>query len=227
MRYPIGTNIRDINHFDRGIKVVFACKEHPEYEYMSKQPSVSNWFPANEAARLLQWGNPEKCHHKLKDDVWFTTREYDDGQPGPDWFEQLAKAKDNGLAYAMAGIMQGETVPQDSPLSGEWAGALTPRDVVEGAAGPGTFENAQEWEVTELCDSWEDGYNGAPWPGDPKFFPVGSDVDLVRYGKWEGPFTVTDKEGRTPEHLVLRNPENGVLFEEHVDKYASHIRRHL
>ena len=81
-----------------------------------------------------------------------------------DWFEQLNKAKANGLEYATNGIAAGETSPQESPLSGEWAGAPTPRDVVEMAAGPGTFENAQEWEVTELCDAWEDGYLSAPWP---------------------------------------------------------------
>lgn len=51
-------------------------------------------------------------------------------------------------------------------------------------------------------------------------FEPGTQVDLMRGGQWEGPFIVTDKVGRTPEHLVLRNPENGVLFEEHVDDYS-------
>lgn len=95
------------------------------------------------------------------------------------WFEQLAKAKANGLEYATNGIAQGERAPQESPLSGEWAGAITPRDVVEMStsplpdgevwedgrtAGPSTFDGAADWEVQELCDSWEDGYYSAPWP---------------------------------------------------------------
>ncbi len=81
-----------------------------------------------------------------------------------DWFEQVAKAKANGREYADNGIAAGEKSPSDAPLSGEYAGALTPRDVVEMAAGPGTFANAQDFEVTELCDAWEDGYYSAPWP---------------------------------------------------------------
>lgn len=51
-------------------------------------------------------------------------------------------------------------------------------------------------------------------------FEPDTKVDLMRYGKWEGPFIVTSRTGRTPEHLVLRNPENGVLFEEHVDELS-------
>jgi hypothetical protein len=96
-----------------------------------------------------------------------------------DWFEQLAKAKSNGLEYATNGIAAGEVSPQESPLSGEWAGAITPRDVVEMStrplsdgdvwedgrtAGPSTFDGAADWEIQELCDAWEDGYNSAPWP---------------------------------------------------------------
>lgn len=80
-----------------------------------------------------------------------------------DWFEQVAKAKANGREYAENGIAAGQRTPDESPLSGEWAGALTPRDVVEMAAGPGTFDGAQDFEVTELCDAWEDGYLSAPW----------------------------------------------------------------
>jgi hypothetical protein len=81
-----------------------------------------------------------------------------------EWNEQLAKAKANGLEYATNGIAAGERSPSESPLSGEWAGALTPRDVVNMACGADVFDNAQEWEVTELCDAWEDGYLSAEWP---------------------------------------------------------------
>jgi hypothetical protein len=51
-------------------------------------------------------------------------------------------------------------------------------------------------------------------------FKPGDKVELMRSGEWEGPFVVTDKVGRTPEHLVLLNPANGVLFEEYVDEYS-------
>ena len=83
MLHPIGTNIRDITGFDRSTKVWFACKEHPQYEYMSKEPGRSNWFPANTAAQDLQWGKEDECPHKISDDVWFTTREYDSIDPTP------------------------------------------------------------------------------------------------------------------------------------------------
>jgi len=74
--YPVGTNIRDIAEFDRGTKVEFSCHHHPQYVYRSKDPFVSQLFPANEAAQDLYWGEKDECDHTLKDDVWFTTREY-------------------------------------------------------------------------------------------------------------------------------------------------------
>lgn len=48
-------------------------------------------------------------------------------------------------------------------------------------------------------------------------FEPGTQVELMRYGQWEGPYTVTSQVGRTPDHLVLLNPKNGVLFEEYND----------
>jgi hypothetical protein len=147
-----------------------------------------------------------------------------------DWFEQLAKAKANGREYADNGIAAGERFPQESPLSGEWAGAITPRDVVNMAAGEGAFDNAQDFEVTDLCDAWEDGYNSAPWPEyqerlrsfQPGGFRPGDQVEILVGGQWTGTYTVTDGEGRSPEHLVLRG-RHGV-FEHHND--APHnIRR--
>jgi hypothetical protein len=81
-----------------------------------------------------------------------------------EWNEQLAKARSNGLEYATNGIAGGEKSPSESPLSGEWAGAVTPRDVVNMACGIDAFEIAEEWAVTELCDAWEDGYYSAQWP---------------------------------------------------------------
>jgi hypothetical protein len=137
MLHPIGTNVHDIHQYDRGIKVVFACKEHPQYEYASKEPGRSQWFPANEAARALQWGGKDECTHTLRDDVWFTTQPYED---------------------------------------------------------------------------------------DAKTFPVGTDVEILMGGEWVGPYTVTDGEGRSPEHLVLRGSKG--VFEHHNDA-PFNIRRAL
>jgi hypothetical protein len=133
-----------------------------------------------------------------------------------DWFEQVAKAKANGREYADNGIAAGERSPLESPLSGEWAGMLTPRDVVEMACGPQTYPIAQDWAVMELCDAWEGGYRSAPWPGtEPGGFHPGDDVEINERGEWVGPYTVTDGEGRTPQHLVLRG-RHGV-FEHYND----------
>jgi hypothetical protein len=137
-----------------------------------------------------------------------------------DWFEQLAKAKANGREYADNGIAAGEQHPQESPLSGEWAGALTPRDVVEMACGPQTYPIAQDWAIEELCDAWEDGYNSAPWP--MIVLAPGDEVEILVHGEWEGPYTVTAGVGRTPEHLVLRGQYGP--FEQHND-YPHNIRR--
>lgn len=82
-----------------------------------------------------------------------------------DWFAQVAKAKANGLEYAINGIAAGETDPAESPLSGEWAGSITPKDVVNMAVGSETaYDSAEDFEISELCDAWEDGYLGADWP---------------------------------------------------------------
>jgi hypothetical protein len=34
----------------------------------------------------------------------------------------------------------------------------------------------------------------------------GTQVEILIRGQWEGPFTVTAAEGRTPDHLVLNGP---------------------
>lgn len=81
------------------------------------------------------------------------------------WFDVLDKAKALGLEYANNGIAQGETKPEDSPLSGEFADRVSPRDIIEQLTGDRrTIENLEEFEVTDILDHWEDGYNSAPWP---------------------------------------------------------------
>lgn len=48
-----------------------------------------------------------------------------------------------------------------------------------------------------------------------KPFPVGCAVEILAGGQWTGPYTVTDGEGRTPDHLVLRGTRG--VFEHHND----------
>ena len=81
--FPKGTNIREVTGWDRSIKAVFECKMHPGIHYMSKQPSCSNWFPANEPARALQWGTPDPCDHRSTDDVWVLAEDYEAVDDGP------------------------------------------------------------------------------------------------------------------------------------------------
>jgi hypothetical protein len=142
-----------------------------------------------------------------------------------DWNEQVAKAKANGREYADNGIAAGEQHPQESPLSGEWAGSLTPRDVVNMAVGrDDAYHDAEGWESNELCDAWEDGYLSAPWPGyQPGGFHPGDEVEILVGGQWTGPYTVTDGEGRSPQHLVLR----GKNVFEHYNDAPFNIRRAL
>lgn len=44
--YPAGTPVESIRHFDRSIKVSFACSNHPDVVWWSKEPDRSTWFPA-------------------------------------------------------------------------------------------------------------------------------------------------------------------------------------
>lgn len=81
------------------------------------------------------------------------------------WYEMLDRAKALGKGYADNGIAGGETMPQDAPLSGEWAGAILPKDVVEQLGGD--YSALEDWEVTDILDHWEDGYNSAEWPERP------------------------------------------------------------
>lgn len=81
------------------------------------------------------------------------------------WFDVLDKAKALGLEYANNGIAGGETKPEESPLSGEHAGAISPRDIVEQLTGNRhMIDNLEGFEVQDILDHWEDGYNAAPWP---------------------------------------------------------------
>lgn len=39
-----------------------------------------------------------------------------------------------------------------------------------------------------------------------KTFEVGTKVEILMQGTWDGPFTVTGQTGRTADHLVLAGP---------------------
>lgn len=82
-----------------------------------------------------------------------------------DWFAMLDRAKALGREYADNGIAGGDTAPEESPLSGEWAGAITPKDVV--AQLGGNIETLEHFEVEDILSHWEDGYNSADWPERP------------------------------------------------------------
>lgn len=78
-----------------------------------------------------------------------------------DWFETLDKARELGREYAEAGIAGGETVPEESPLSGEWADRITPNDVIVSLGGD-PYE-IEDFERDDLLSFWEDGYLSASW----------------------------------------------------------------
>lgn len=42
--YLKGTPVTEVREHDRGQKLVFHCKEHPDAVWASKDPLVSNWF---------------------------------------------------------------------------------------------------------------------------------------------------------------------------------------
>lgn len=93
-------------------------------------------------------------------DEFKTTTDRVDG-----WFEILDKAKVLGREYADNGIAGGETTPEESPLSGEFADRISPRDIVEQLSGNrNMIDNLEDFEVQDILNFWEDGYNSAPWP---------------------------------------------------------------
>lgn len=46
--YPVGTKVQDIKHFDRSMKVAFACPAHPKSAWVSKDPYSSSHFPQSD-----------------------------------------------------------------------------------------------------------------------------------------------------------------------------------
>lgn len=59
--YPAGTPLEDVTAFDRGQKVVIQCKDHPGYLFASKDPYVSNWFPADQVTADAEFRGTVAC----------------------------------------------------------------------------------------------------------------------------------------------------------------------
>lgn len=76
--YHIGTDIRDIRSFDRSEKVHFGCALHPEIQFRSKDPFVSQWFPGNATTSDLEFQGKvdEVCPCTLKNGIWTTVSLY-------------------------------------------------------------------------------------------------------------------------------------------------------
>lgn len=47
--YPVGTELANVNHFDRSMKILFACPKHPESAWLSKDPFSSSIFPQSDS----------------------------------------------------------------------------------------------------------------------------------------------------------------------------------
>lgn len=74
--HPAGTPVKEIKRFDRSTKVYFQCTEHSDYIWCSKEPSVSSWFPGNDAARDLEFRClPLPCNSRCE---YVTSYEYED-----------------------------------------------------------------------------------------------------------------------------------------------------
>lgn len=43
--YPVGTLVKTVLNFDRSMKIAFACPNHPQSAWMSKDPYSSSHFP--------------------------------------------------------------------------------------------------------------------------------------------------------------------------------------
>ena len=80
------------------------------------------------------------------------------------YYDDLARVKAAGKAYAETGIRYGSYVPEEGLFSGEWADGLTGQDALNQAGIEATFSELEDFEQTDVLDSFEDGYYSADWP---------------------------------------------------------------
>ena len=69
--------------------------------------------------------------------------------------EQFDKAHQHGTEYALAQRANGATEAREAPLSGEWAGDVSPSQI---ARNVGWDPASADSSVDELADAWERGY---------------------------------------------------------------------
>lgn len=81
-----------------------------------------------------------------------------------DYYTDLNKIKAAGLEYATNGISAGDRAPLDNLLSGEWSDGLTGQDLLNNAGIDARFDNLEDYEQTDVCDYFMDGYYSADWP---------------------------------------------------------------
>lgn len=61
--YPAGTRVGTIKDFDRSQHLTFRCTDHPEAQYLSKDPFVSAWAPVGLERAIC----PPSCELPLND----------------------------------------------------------------------------------------------------------------------------------------------------------------
>lgn len=52
----------------------------------------------------------------------------------------------------------------------------------------------------------------------------GTQVELLERGRWTRAYDVVALSGRTPQHMVLRNPANGETFDHYWDELGASNR---
>ena len=72
--------------------------------------------------------------------------------------EQFDQASTLGTEYALQEKAGGRTEPQESPLSGEWADGIVPRDIARNVGFADVDSNFGE-ALDELANAWENAYN--------------------------------------------------------------------
>lgn len=84
-----------------------------------------------------------------------------------DYYSDLDRIKKAGHQHALDHMANGAVEPEEALFSGEWADGLTGQDAINYAGiKECTFSDLEDYEQTDVMDSFEDGYNSAPWPAD-------------------------------------------------------------
>lgn len=81
-----------------------------------------------------------------------------------DYYSDLQAIRAAGLQHAVDHMANGTTAPEESLFSGEWADGLTGQDALDYAGIDARFNDLEDFERTDVMDSFEDGYLSAEWP---------------------------------------------------------------